>query len=77
MGGTVRSVTYFGSMQRVMVETDEAGELEVDVDNWRNPTPLSAGQNVDLMWEDHAAVLLQRPENERQSIQALGTQCIT
>jgi ABC-type Fe3+/spermidine/putrescine transport system ATPase subunit len=62
MTGIVRSVTYFGSMQRVMVETDKAGELEVDVDNWRNPTPLSAGQNVDLMWEDHAAVLLQRTE---------------
>jgi ABC-type Fe3+/spermidine/putrescine transport system ATPase subunit len=63
MTGKVRSVTYFGSIQRLMVETDEAGELEVDVDNWRNPTSLRAGQNVDLMWEDHAAVLLQRTEN--------------
>lgn len=49
MSGTVRSVTHIGSMQRVMVETDKVRELEVDVDNWRNPTPLNAGQNVDLM----------------------------
>ncbi|HAD29126.1 MAG TPA: ABC transporter ATP-binding protein [Rhodobacteraceae bacterium] len=63
MTGKVRSVTYFGSIQRVMVETDEAGELEVDVDNWRNPTSFRAGQNVDLMWEDHAAVMLQRSED--------------
>ncbi len=63
MSGTIRSVTYFGSMQRIMVDTQAAGELEVDIDSWRNPEPFVEGQAVDLMWEDKAAVQLERTEN--------------
>jgi ABC-type Fe3+/spermidine/putrescine transport system ATPase subunit len=63
MSGTIRSVTYFGSMQRIMVSTKVAGELEIDIDSWRNPAPFTDGQEVDLMWEDHAAVRLEQTES--------------
>ncbi|MFT5066716.1 MAG: putative spermidine/putrescine transport system ATP-binding protein [Reinekea sp.] len=63
MSGTIRSVTYFGSMQRIMVDTDGAGELEVDIDSWRSPTPFVEDQAVDLMWEDQAVIRLERIEN--------------
>lgn len=59
MSGTVRSVTYFGSMQRVIVDTQDASEIEVDIDVWRNNASLSAGDAVDLLWSDAAAVELQ------------------
>jgi putative spermidine/putrescine transport system ATP-binding protein len=63
MTGTIRSVTFFGPMQRIVLDTQAAGELEVDIDVWRNPTPFMQGQTVDLMWEDNAIVRLDRTEN--------------
>ncbi|MEP1519691.1 ABC transporter ATP-binding protein [Ascidiaceihabitans sp.] len=59
MSGTVRSATYFGSMQRVIVDTSEGQEIEVDIDVWRNGDALNAGDPVDLFWSDAAAVELQ------------------
>ncbi|MFY9238808.1 MAG: ABC transporter ATP-binding protein [Roseovarius sp.] len=56
--GVIRSITYFGSMQRIIVAT-EAGEIEVDIDVWRNTETLSEGADVDLLWSDDAAVPLQ------------------
>lgn len=59
MSGTLRSVTYFGSMQRIIVDTDEGTEIEVDIDVWRNQVQLNEGDRVDLLWQDAAAVELQ------------------
>jgi putative spermidine/putrescine transport system ATP-binding protein len=59
MSGTLRSVTYFGSMQRIIVDTDEGTEIEVDIDMWRNQVQLNEGDRVDLLWQDAAAVELQ------------------
>ena len=59
MGGSVRSVTYFGSIQRVIVETADDAEIEVDVDVWRNQARLKPGDMVELLWTDAAAVELQ------------------
>lgn len=59
MSGTLRSVTYFGSMQRIIVDTDESTEIEVDIDVWRNQAQLNEGDRVDLLWQDAAAVELQ------------------
>ncbi|WP_138933235.1 ABC transporter ATP-binding protein [Roseovarius arcticus] len=58
--GTVRSITYFGSMLRVMVDIADGTEVEVDVDSWRIHAPLSKGQKVDLTWSDAASVKLAR-----------------
>ncbi|MFV2054070.1 ABC transporter ATP-binding protein [Aliiroseovarius sp. YM-037] len=58
LGGTVRSVTYFGSMQRVIVDAADGTEIEVDIDVWRNNETLSAGDAVNLLWTDEAAVEL-------------------
>ncbi|WP_324754267.1 ABC transporter ATP-binding protein [Roseovarius sp. Pro17] len=58
--GTVRSITYFGSMLRVMVDIADGTEVEVDVDSWRINAPLSKGQKVDLTWSDAASVKLAR-----------------
>jgi len=58
--GTVRSITYFGSMLRVIVDIAGGTEVEVDVDSWRINTPLSKGQKVDLTWSDAASVKLAR-----------------
>jgi ABC-type Fe3+/spermidine/putrescine transport system ATPase subunit len=58
--GEVRSITYFGSMLRVMVDIAGGTEIEVDVDSWRNTAPLAVGQKVDLMWSDAASVKLAR-----------------
>jgi len=67
--GTVRSVTYFGSMQRVIVDTADGTEIEVDVDVWRNAKAVNPGDAVDLLWKDDAAVELQQglaaPNTER------------
>ncbi len=60
--GTIRSITYFGSMQRIMVITPDAGELEVDIDSWRNTHAFFEGQDVDLLWQDDAPVRLERTE---------------
>ena len=59
MNGTVRSVTYFGSMQRVIVDASDGTEIEVDMDVWRNRETLNQGDAVDLFWKDDAAVELQ------------------
>lgn len=45
-------------MQRIIVAT-EAGEIEVDIDVWRNTETLSEGADVDLLWSEDAAVPLQ------------------
>ncbi len=59
LSGTVRSVTYFGSMQRVIVDASDGTEIEVDIDVWRNSETLGEGDAVDLLWTDDAAVELQ------------------
>ncbi|MFY9212192.1 MAG: ABC transporter ATP-binding protein [Aestuariivita sp.] len=56
--GTIRSITYFGSMQRIIVDTTLGDEIEVDIDVWRNKEALSEGAAVDLLWQDAAAVEL-------------------
>ena len=56
--GTIRSITYFGSMQRIIVDTIEGDEIEVDIDVWRNQEALNKGGDVDLLWQDAAAVEL-------------------
>jgi putative spermidine/putrescine transport system ATP-binding protein len=56
--GTIRSITYFGSMQRMIVNTIEGDEIEVDIDVWRNQETLTEGAEVDLLWHDAAAVEL-------------------
>ncbi len=57
--GRIRSIAYFGSMQRVIAVTPEGQNLEVDVDSWRNRDPFSEGQTIDLLWQDGAAVRLE------------------
>jgi len=56
--GVIRSITYFGSMQRIIVDTSAGDEIEVDIDVWRNQETLSEGAPVDLLWSDEAAVEL-------------------
>ncbi len=56
--GSIRSITYFGSMQRIIVDTEQGDEIEVDIDVWRNQEILSEGAAVDLLWQDAAAVEL-------------------
>ncbi|HBN32568.1 MAG TPA: ABC transporter ATP-binding protein [Rhodobacteraceae bacterium] len=60
LSGKVRSITYFGSMLRVLVDVVGGTKIEVDVDSWRNTAPLSEGQMVDLTWSDAASVKLAR-----------------
>ena len=59
MNGTIRSVSYFGSMQRIIVDAQDGSEIEVDIDVWRNAEALNEGDAVDLIWTDEAAVELQ------------------
>ena len=59
MSGTVRSTTYFGPVQRVIVDAADGTEIEVDVDVWRNAHKLNNGDAVELLWADEAAVELQ------------------
>ena len=59
MSGTIRSITYFGSMQRIILTGADADTLEVDIDSWRVREAFSEGQTVDLYWEDAAAVRLE------------------
>lgn len=56
--GTIRTITYLGSTQRIIVDTTEDEALEVDIDVWRNRQPLDEGQSVELLWKDSAAVRL-------------------
>jgi putative spermidine/putrescine transport system ATP-binding protein len=60
LSGSIRSITYFGSMQRVMVDVPGGDEIEVDIDSWRNTAPLTTGLPVDLLWQDSASVRLER-----------------
>lgn len=60
LSGTVRSITYFGSMLRVMVDIAGGTQIEVDVDSWRITAQLTEGQKVNLTWSDTAAVKLTR-----------------
>jgi putative spermidine/putrescine transport system ATP-binding protein len=59
LSGTIRSITYFGSMQRIIVDTHEGVEIEIDIDVWRSLETLSEGADVDLLWQDAAEVELQ------------------
>lgn len=58
MSGTVRAVTYFGSMRRIVVDADSSDALEVDIDSWRVRHAFETGQRVALQWDDTAAVKL-------------------
>lgn len=57
--GTIRSITYFGSMQRIIVSVPDSDPLEVDIDSWRVREAFVEGQSVELFWEDAAAVRLE------------------
>jgi putative spermidine/putrescine transport system ATP-binding protein len=56
--GTIRSVTYFGSVIKYDVTGPGMDEIEVDADAWRSGEPLKTGDDVDLSWSDRAAVKL-------------------
>ncbi|MDH5452003.1 MAG: ABC transporter ATP-binding protein [Paracoccaceae bacterium] len=56
--GTIRSVTYFGSVIKYDVTVPGMDEIEVDADAWRSGEPLKTGDEVDLSWSDRAAVKL-------------------
>ena len=58
VSGTIRSITYFGSMQRIIVDSVQGDEIEVDIDVWRNQEALTEGAKVDLLWQEAAAVEL-------------------
>lgn len=58
LSGTIRDITYFGAMEKYMVAVDGRDDIEVDVDSWRSPHTLTAGQPVDLGWSDSASVKL-------------------
>lgn len=58
MSGTIRTVAYFGSIVRIIVDTNDGAEIEVDIDVWRNQEMLAAGDAVDLLWKDAAVVEL-------------------
>lgn len=54
--GIVRSVTYFGSMLKCMVQVDGEDDFEIDLDGWRKSFEPVPGQRVDLFWSDDAPV---------------------
>lgn len=70
LGGTIRAVTYFGSMRRVVVDPDVGKPLEIDIDSWRVRHAFEAGQRVALHWDDSAAVKLESEPND--TIQKAG-----
>ena len=57
--GTIRDITYFGSIRKFKVAVEGRDDLEVDADSWRTTHALEAGQQVELSWSDGAAVKLQ------------------
>ena len=57
--GTIRDITYFGSVRKFKVAVDGRDDLEIDADSWRAAHVLESGQQVDLSWSDGAAVKLQ------------------
>ncbi len=58
--GTIRDITYFGSVQKYMVAIEGRDEIEVDVDSWRNQHNLQTGQPVELSWTNNAAIRLEQ-----------------
>ncbi|WP_394689518.1 ABC transporter ATP-binding protein [Hoeflea sp.] len=58
MSGTVRSVTYFGSTLKYIVNVEGEDDIEVDSDVWRNEQEFAEGQRVDLSWRQEAMVKL-------------------
>jgi ABC-type Fe3+/spermidine/putrescine transport system ATPase subunit len=59
VSGTVRKMTYFGSVLKYDVAVPGMDEIEVDADAWRSGAPLAVGAEVDLNWSDGAAVRLE------------------
>lgn len=57
--GTIRDITYFGSVRKFKVAVEGREDLEIDADSWRAAHMLEPGQQVDLSWTDGAAVKLQ------------------
>ncbi|MGB7262394.1 MAG: ABC transporter ATP-binding protein [Albidovulum sp.] len=57
--GTVRAMTYFGSILKYDVVVPGMEDIEVDADAWRGGVALAAGAAVDLCWSDAAAVRLE------------------
>jgi len=57
--GTIRGITYFGSMRKYMVAVEGREDIEVDVDAWRSRHELREGQPVELGWDEAAAVRLE------------------
>lgn len=57
--GRVLTLTYLGAVLKYLVETEEFGVLEVDVDAWRGGDALGPGAAVELHWTDAAAVPLE------------------
>jgi putative spermidine/putrescine transport system ATP-binding protein len=54
--GRVATVTYMGSLIRLLVETETDGSLEVHADAWRMSHQFKEGDVVDITWSDAAAV---------------------
>lgn len=59
VSGTVRAITYFGSILKYDVAVPGMDEIEVDVDAWRGGAAMAEGTEVDLGWSDTAAVRLE------------------
>ncbi|MCT8328204.1 ABC transporter ATP-binding protein [Albidovulum sediminis] len=60
VSGTIRAITYFGSILKYDVAVPGMDEIEVDVDAWRGGAAMAEGAEVDLSWSDTAAVPLER-----------------
>jgi len=56
LNGRVLTITYMGSIIRLLVHTEGAGNLEVHADAWRMTHRFKEGDGVDLTWSDTAAV---------------------
>jgi putative spermidine/putrescine transport system ATP-binding protein len=54
--GRVATITYMGSIIRLVVHTERTGDLEVHADAWRMSHKFAEGDVVDLAWSDTAAV---------------------
>ena len=59
LAGRVRSITYMGSLIRLIVSTESAGDIEVHADAWRMAQQVVEGQAVDLAWSNAAAVAVE------------------
>ena len=56
LNGRIVAITYMGSIIRLLVHTEAAGDLEVHADAWRITHRFSEGDDVDIAWSDAAAV---------------------